>query len=133
MGRGLCGRIYFAYSSFDFLVIAIWRNNASHLFCTKLFKILSDCCCSMPRIYSAQNSLKFCRIVVAPVCFLHWLFKPVSNVLVRSALGVGRIAQKYNKKANLSVDELSQALEFQRRVICWKALSGLGKRRQRRL
>ena len=66
----------------------------------------------MPRIYSAQNSLKFCRIVVAPVCFLHWLFKPVSNVLVRSALGVGRIAQKYNKKANLSVDELSQALEL---------------------
>ena len=66
----------------------------------------------MPRIYSAQNSLKFCRIVVAPVCFLHWLFKPISNVLVRSALGVGRIAQKYNKKANLSVDELSQALEL---------------------
>ena len=66
----------------------------------------------MPRIYSAQNSLKFSRIVVAPVCFLHWLFKPVSNVLVRSALGVGRIAQKYNKKANLSVDELSQALEL---------------------
>lgn len=66
----------------------------------------------MPRIYSAQNSLKFCRIVVAPVCFLHWLFKPVSNVLVRSAFGVGRIAQKYNKKANLSVDELSQALEL---------------------
>ena len=66
----------------------------------------------MPRIYSAQNSLKFCRIVVAPVCFLHWLFKPVSNVLVRSAFGVGRIAQKYNKKVNLSVDELSQALEL---------------------
>ena len=66
----------------------------------------------MPRIYSAQNSLKFCRIVVAPVCFLHWLFKPVYNVLVRSAFGVGRIAQKYNKKANLSVDELSQALEL---------------------
>ncbi len=66
----------------------------------------------MPRIYSAQNSLKFCRIVVAPVCFLHGLFKPVSNVLVRSAFGVGRIAQKYNKKANLSVDELSQALEL---------------------
>lgn len=66
----------------------------------------------MPRIYSAQNSLKFCRIVVAPVCFLHWLFKSVSNVLVRSAFGVGRMAQKYNKKANLSVDELSQALEL---------------------
>ena len=45
-------------------------------------------------------------------CIGYLIFKPVSNVLVRSAFGVGRIAQKYNKKANLSVDELSQALEL---------------------
>ena len=64
----------------------------------------------MPRVCSAQNSLDFCRMISAPVCLLRSLFKPVSNVLVRSAFFVNRMA--LNKKSNLSVDGLSQALDL---------------------
>lgn len=64
----------------------------------------------MPRICSAQNSLDFCRMISAPVCLLRSLFKPVSNVLVRSAFFVNRMA--LNKKSNLSVDGFSQALDL---------------------
>lgn len=66
----------------------------------------------MPRIYSAQHPLDFCRKVAGLICFLRSFFKPVSDVLVRSTFFTTRMAEKYNKKANLSVDELSQALEL---------------------
>ena len=64
----------------------------------------------MPRICYAQNSLDFCRMVSAPVCLLRSLFKPVSGVLARSAFVVSRMLP--NKKSNLSVDGLSQALDL---------------------
>ena len=66
----------------------------------------------MPRIYSAQHPLGFCRRVAALLCFLRSLFRPASNVLVRSAFFVTRMAAKHNKTARLSVDDLSQALEL---------------------
>lgn len=65
----------------------------------------------MPRIYSAQNALGFCRTVSSLVSFLRVFFRPFSNLLVRSAFFVNRMAQKH-KKPGLSVDELSQALEL---------------------
>lgn len=65
----------------------------------------------MPRIYSAQNSLAFCRKVAGLIAFMRSLFRPFSNILVRSAFFVNRMAQKH-KKTGLSVDELSQALEL---------------------
>ena len=65
----------------------------------------------MPRIYSAQNALGFCRTVSSLVSFLRVFFRPFSNLLVRSAFFANRMAQKH-KKLGLSVDELSQALEL---------------------
>ncbi|WP_296258091.1 gliding motility-associated protein GldE [uncultured Phocaeicola sp.] len=65
----------------------------------------------MPRIYSAQNALGFCRTVSSLVSFLRVFFRPFSNLLVRSAFFANRMAQKH-KKSGLSVDELSQALEL---------------------
>lgn len=65
----------------------------------------------MPRIYSAQNALGFCRTVSSLVSFLRVFFSPFSNLLVRSAFFANRMAQKH-KKPGLSVDELSQALEL---------------------
>ena len=65
----------------------------------------------MPKIYSAQNTLKFCR-KAAPVIFvLRKLFRPISRLLVHSTSLLNKLAQK-KKKANISVDELSQALEL---------------------
>jgi len=65
----------------------------------------------MPRIYSAQNALGFCRTVSSLVSFLRVFFRPFSNLLLRSAFFANRMAQKH-KKPGLSVDELSQALEL---------------------
>lgn len=65
----------------------------------------------MPRIYSAQDSLGFCRKVAPLIVFLRRIFRPFSDILVRSAFFVNRMAQKH-KKTGLSVDELSQALEL---------------------
>lgn len=65
----------------------------------------------MPKIYSAQNTLPFCRKAAPVIYFLRWLFKPISSLLVYSTFLVNRLAQK-QKPANISVDELSQALEL---------------------
>ena len=66
----------------------------------------------MPRIYSAQNALGFCRTVSPLISFLRVFFRPFSCLLVRSAFFAGRMAQKHKKSSGLSVDELSQALEL---------------------
>ncbi len=55
----------------------------------------------MPKIYSAQNTLKFCRKAAPVISFLKKFFSPLSALLVRSSFLV-----------NISVDELSQALEL---------------------
>lgn len=65
----------------------------------------------MPKIYSAQNTLKFCRKAAPVVYLLRSIFKPVSNLLVHSTFLINKLTQK-RKVPNLSVDELSQALEL---------------------
>lgn len=65
----------------------------------------------MPKIYSAQNTLKFCRKAAPVVYLLRSVFKPVSNLLVHSTFLINKLTKK-RKVPNLSVDELSQALEL---------------------
>lgn len=65
----------------------------------------------MPKIYSAQHTLSFCRKAAPAIYFLRWVFKPVSALLVHSTFLINRLAQK-QKAPNISVDELSQALEL---------------------
>lgn len=65
----------------------------------------------MPKIYSAQHTLSFCRRSAPVVSFLRSFFRPVSGLLVHSTFLVNKLAQK-KKTPNLSVDELSQALEL---------------------
>ena len=62
----------------------------------------------MPKIYSAQNTLKFCRKAAPAISFLKKFFSPLSALLVRSSFLVNRCVAKRNY--NISVDELSQAL-----------------------
>ena len=64
----------------------------------------------MPKIYSAQNTLKFCRKAAPAISFLKKFFSPLSALLVRSSFLVNRCVAK--KNYNISVDELSQALEL---------------------
>ena len=64
----------------------------------------------MPKIYSAQHTLKFCRMAAPVIDVLKKFFSPISNMLVRSTVLVNKCVSK--KNYNISVDELSQALEL---------------------
>lgn len=64
----------------------------------------------MPKIYSAQHTLKFVRMAAPIVMVLKKTFSPLSNLLVRSSFIVNKCVVK--KNYNISVDELSQALEL---------------------
>lgn len=65
----------------------------------------------MPKIYSAQHTLSFCRKAAPVIYVLRSVFKPMSNLLVHSSFVVNKLTKKH-KARNLSVDELSQALEL---------------------
>ncbi len=64
----------------------------------------------MPKVYSRQSPLKFCRTVVPGILFCRKLFWPIETILIKS----GIVAEKFIKKENhvLSVDDLEQALEL---------------------
>ncbi len=64
----------------------------------------------MPKIYSRQAPLKFCRKVVSGIIFLRKLFWPFATILIKS----GMIAEKAvpRESRQLSVDDLEQALEL---------------------
>ena len=64
----------------------------------------------MPKIYSAQHTLKFCRKAAPVISFLKTSFSPLSALLVRSSFLINKCVAK--KNYNISVDELSQALEL---------------------
>ena len=63
----------------------------------------------MPKVYSRQTPLKFCRRVVGGVMFLRKLFWPLETILLRSGMLAEKVMQKENRQ--LSVDDLEQALE----------------------
>ncbi len=64
----------------------------------------------MPKVYSGQHPLRFCRRVIGGIVFCRKIFYPVATVLMSS----GRLADKVVVKENhvLSVDDLEQALEL---------------------
>lgn len=65
----------------------------------------------MPKIYSTQHTLSFARKAAPAITVLRTVFWPVSSLLVRSSFFLNRLSQR-KKTRNLSVDELSQALEL---------------------
>ena len=64
----------------------------------------------MPKIYSAQHTLRFCRFAAPIITILKKVFSPLSGLLVRSTVIVNKCVAKRNY--NISVDDLSQALEL---------------------
>lgn len=64
----------------------------------------------IPKIYSAQHTLKFARFAAPVIRILKKVFSPLSAMLVRSGLLVNKLVAK--KNYSISVDELSQALEL---------------------
>lgn len=64
----------------------------------------------MPKIFSAQHPLQFCRNVVNAIMLCRKAFYPLSSILLRSGVLAGKVVQKENHV--LSVDDLEQALEL---------------------
>lgn len=64
----------------------------------------------MPKVYSRQNPLRFCRRVVRGIMFFRKLFWPFESILLRSGMLAEKVVQKENHV--LSVNELEQALEL---------------------
>lgn len=64
----------------------------------------------MPKIYTRQQPLRFCRTVVGGILFFRKLFYPLSTILIKSGIIANKVMQKENHV--LSVDDLEQALEL---------------------
>ncbi len=64
----------------------------------------------MPKIFSAQNTLRFCRIAAPGVAVCERIFAPISRLLTSSTEHIQKRFQK--KKKVISVVDLSQALEL---------------------
>lgn len=64
----------------------------------------------MPKIYSAQNTLAFCRFAAPGICMFRSVFYPLASMLVRSTSFINKHMVRKNR--NISVDELSHALEL---------------------
>ena len=64
----------------------------------------------MPKIYSTQYTMKFCRMSAPIFVFIQKIFWPLSSILVRSKTLAAKVVQK--EKHAISVDELEQALEL---------------------
>ena len=64
----------------------------------------------MPKVYSRQDPLGFCRKCVSGICFCRKLFWPIENVLLKSGVLAEKVVQKENHV--LSVDDLEQALKL---------------------
>ena len=64
----------------------------------------------IPKIYSAQNTLPFTRVAAPVLSVLKRVFYPLSSMLMYSTIIANRMVSKEDH--NISVDELSQALEL---------------------
>lgn len=64
----------------------------------------------MPKVFSRQNPLAFCRRCVGGISICRRVFWPLGTILLRSGILAEKVVQKENHV--LSVDDLEQALEL---------------------
>jgi len=64
----------------------------------------------LPKVYASRNSLKFASFMAYPLSVLDFVFSPLSVPMRSITLGIHNKLGK--QKSNISVDQLSQALEL---------------------
>lgn len=64
----------------------------------------------IPKVYATRHSMRVARIMAIPLHILERIFSPINAILIYSTSFVNRRIQKHSQ--NISVDELSQALEL---------------------
>lgn len=92
---------------FDFVGSSSLKLVAEILFITFLILFFGEV---LPKIYASRNNIKFALGVVHPIRFLDKLLSPVSLPMRSLTLYLQKKLGK--QKTNISVDQLSQALEL---------------------
>ncbi len=64
----------------------------------------------IPKVYATHFALRFARFMALPLQWLEKIFRPVNAILIYSTGFVNRRLRKHKK--NISIDEISQALEL---------------------
>lgn len=64
----------------------------------------------MPKVYSRQVPLAYCRKSVSGIMFMRRLFWPIETILIKSGIFLEKVVHK--EEQSLSVDDLEQALEL---------------------
>ncbi len=64
----------------------------------------------IPKVYATRHALRMARFMSVPINILEKIFRPVNAILITSTSFVNKRIQ--NKSQNISVNELSQALEL---------------------
>lgn len=64
----------------------------------------------LPKVYANNKAVSFAKFMSLPLSFLEKIFKPISSILISSTRIIDRKIK--NNKHNLSVDDLSNALEL---------------------
>jgi putative hemolysin len=64
----------------------------------------------LPKIYATHYAMQFSTFMTYPLFYLEKIFKPVSSLLIYSTSIINKRLAK--KKQNISMDELSEALEL---------------------
>lgn len=63
----------------------------------------------MPKVLATNKSLRFSRFVAYPIYLLIKAFRPLNSLLISSTSRIGR---RFTPKKNISMDELSDALDI---------------------
>ncbi|MBR3433042.1 MAG: gliding motility-associated protein GldE [Bacteroidaceae bacterium] len=64
----------------------------------------------IPKIYSAQHALAFCRFAAPALCSISKVLRPLSNLLIRSKVVTRRFV--HSDTQSLTVDDLEKAMEL---------------------
>lgn len=64
----------------------------------------------IPKVYATRHCMRVARLMAIPLYILERIFRPLNAILIYSTSFVNRKMQKHTQ--NISVDELSQALEL---------------------
>ena len=65
----------------------------------------------LPKVYATANAMRVARMMAGPLWVMRWVFKPVSETLVRSTTFIEKRFKKRGAQS-ISVDSLGHALEL---------------------
>ncbi|MGQ1908595.1 gliding motility-associated protein GldE [Marinifilum sp. RC60d5] len=63
----------------------------------------------IPKVYATQTSVRFSKFMAFPLYYMEKIFRPLSVILIKSTSIVNK---RISKKQNISMGDLSQALEL---------------------